>query len=241
VLLLALGLLAELRDLRRSALAPYLRLLPAPPGSRLTALARAGPPATDLLLFTCGPARRQVLSQRAPAGRARAPAGCQRPPGRRGACRLLPRAQPDAVAAGRARRRGVARGRGAAPGSRGASAQWAGGAGDAGTPKWTRCRMRRWPAPCGRSAGASPACTRCSSPVRPACPAHHRACPRAGARCRTPRAAWRTPRWRATRGPRSLRQAGPGERAILLLRCGRPADAGKARSVHSEQGGYTAR
>jgi len=106
VLLLALGLLAELRDLRRSALAPYLRLLPAPPGSRLAALARTGPPATDLLLFTCGPARRRVLSQRPPAGRARAPAGCQRPPGRRGACPLLPRAQPDAVAAGRARRAG---------------------------------------------------------------------------------------------------------------------------------------
>ncbi|KAK9839279.1 hypothetical protein WJX81_005501 [Elliptochloris bilobata] len=50
VLLLALGLLAEARD-ARSAWAPYLRLLPAPPGSRLAAVMAAGPPATDLLLF----------------------------------------------------------------------------------------------------------------------------------------------------------------------------------------------
>jgi len=230
VLLLALGLLAELRDLRRSALAPYLRLLPAPPGSRLAALARTGPPATDLLLFTCGPARRRVLSQRPPAGRARAPAGCQRPPGRRGACPLLPRAQPDAVAAGRARRAAARGAMGGGGGARRRDAELDAlqDAALAGAVRAERRRLARLHALLIPGAPCMP----CSSPRMP---------PGGRARCRTPRAAWRAPRWRATRGPRSLRQAGPGERAILLLGCGRRPGAGKARSVHSERGGYTAR
>ena len=82
VLLLALGLLCELRDprsrcaahaphlaycsgtlllchacftggclLRSLRWAPYVTMLPAPPGSRVAAVCRAGPPASDLLLF----------------------------------------------------------------------------------------------------------------------------------------------------------------------------------------------
>ena len=84
VLLLALGLLCELRDprsrcgmhfiatsysrgptpgpcrlggcsaarpLRSLRWAPYVTMLPAPPGSRMAAICRTGPPASDLLLF----------------------------------------------------------------------------------------------------------------------------------------------------------------------------------------------
>ena len=49
-LMLALQLLAELRD-PRSPLAPYARLLPAPPGTRIAAVCCDGPADTGLLLF----------------------------------------------------------------------------------------------------------------------------------------------------------------------------------------------
>lgn len=52
VLLLALGLLAELRDPKAAARAE-LRLLPAPLGSPLAAVCADGPAATDLQLFRC--------------------------------------------------------------------------------------------------------------------------------------------------------------------------------------------
>ncbi|CAL5221852.1 g4113 [Coccomyxa viridis] len=51
VLLLALHLLCQLRD-PRSRWAKYVKLLPAPPASRISAVCSAGPPATDLLLFS---------------------------------------------------------------------------------------------------------------------------------------------------------------------------------------------
>jgi hypothetical protein len=50
VLVMALGLLAELRD-PKSAARPALRMLPAPPGSPLAAVCADGQPATDLLMF----------------------------------------------------------------------------------------------------------------------------------------------------------------------------------------------
>lgn len=71
VLLLALGLLAELRD-PKSAGRPEVRLLPAPPGSPLAAVCRDGPPATDLQLFSnqelaelqCPPLEAVVMRER---------------------------------------------------------------------------------------------------------------------------------------------------------------------------------
>ena len=51
-LMLALQLLAELRD-PRSPLAPYVRALPAPPGTRIAAVCCGGPADTALLLFRC--------------------------------------------------------------------------------------------------------------------------------------------------------------------------------------------
>jgi hypothetical protein len=50
VLVMALGLLAELRD-PKSAARPALRMLPAPPRSPLAAVCADGQPATDLLTF----------------------------------------------------------------------------------------------------------------------------------------------------------------------------------------------
>ncbi len=51
-LMLSLQLLAELRD-PRSSLAPYIRVLPAPPGTRIAAVCCCGPADTGLLLFRC--------------------------------------------------------------------------------------------------------------------------------------------------------------------------------------------
>jgi hypothetical protein len=50
VTLLALGLLSSMRN-PRSPLMPYLAMLPAPEGSRLAAVCRHGPAATDLMFF----------------------------------------------------------------------------------------------------------------------------------------------------------------------------------------------
>lgn len=50
VLVMALGLLADLRD-PKSAAQPALWMLPAPPGSPLAAVCADGQPATDMLMF----------------------------------------------------------------------------------------------------------------------------------------------------------------------------------------------
>ncbi len=52
MLLLALGLLADLRSRARASQAD-LRVLPSPPGSPLSAVCTSGAPATDLQLFRC--------------------------------------------------------------------------------------------------------------------------------------------------------------------------------------------
>ena len=61
VLALALQLLAEMRD-PRSPLAAFVRLLPAPPGSRASAVCSAGPADTSLLLFRWAPLNPKPLS-----------------------------------------------------------------------------------------------------------------------------------------------------------------------------------